>query len=274
MKKTIIPLLMAGVFLSACTASEAQILTAIAETEAAKPTSTDTTLPTSTQTDTPTPTHTPTETATPTPTATFTATPSPTPDLRIIRTDPKEFLLTSDDLPEDAKYFLPGPGWISPHHNSEIISGWGREKGLEYLERTGRIDGWVVQFYRGTETLRIPEIIYHNLIQYESAEGAQITLLEFNLVVYKGRSSREYEFVDRELDIGDMSLAMIAKEMQPNGKYRIWYRIGATYRNYGSYIYGWGWEDDIDYEYIEDIARSVIEKLEQAPLSDPGQMSP
>ena len=90
-------------------------------------------------------------------------------------------MLEKDDLPKDAKYYLPGPSWKSPHRNSEIISGWGKEKGQEYLEKTGRIDGWVVYYARGTSTVRAPEQIYPNIIQYEHCEGALITITEFSL---------------------------------------------------------------------------------------------
>src|SRR5688572_16384046 len=57
----------------------------------------------------PTVTRLPTDTPVPTVTATITASPSPAPDLRIIQIEPKEFLLQKSDLPQEGKYFLPGP---------------------------------------------------------------------------------------------------------------------------------------------------------------------
>ena len=69
-----------GEILSACTTSESAIQTAIAQTEAAKPTETETPKPTNTPTltFTPEPTITPTNTQTPSPT--FTETPTDTPE--------------------------------------------------------------------------------------------------------------------------------------------------------------------------------------------------
>lgn len=267
---TLLALLLIG-----CGTSESAVQTAIAETEVAKPTFTSTVLPTDTPTATPSPTFTltPSDTPTETPSPTVTETPTPietltpTPDLRVIEIDPRKFLLESADMPEEGKYFLPDSSWISPHHNAEIISGWGTVEGREYLDLTKRIDGWLIYLYRGTNTVIAPEIIYHNIIQYEAAEGARLTVVDFNWVV---RNDPEgYKFVDRELeDLGDVAIAMAYKEMQPNGKNKIWYVVEYAYRNYVSTVAGVGWEEEVEYDYVEDIARITLEKLKSAPLVD------
>jgi len=248
-------------------------MTAIAQTEAAKPSITLEPTITSTSSPTFTPPNTPSLTPTSTQTATFTHTPaptithSPTPDLRIIKDDPKDLLLQKDELPKDAKYYLPGSAWISPHHNEEIISQKGREEGLEYLETTGRVDGWWVYYSRGTTAVRAPEVIFHNPIMYKSAEGAQITVLEYNHVA-EGEVEG-YEYVERDIPFGDLSVAAVHKEMQSNGKYMVTYVIDTAYRNYVSRVGGWGWEEDVTYEYVENIARIAIEKLQAAQLYFP-----
>lgn len=228
--------------------------------------STTTSTPTLTVTITPsfTPTNTPTSSPTPTlaPTSTSTPTPTSTPDLRIIKTDPKDFLLTKDDLPEKAQYYIPRSDWMSPHHNSEIIDGWGKEEGLEYLEKTGRIDGWVVWFYRGSDTVRAPQGIFHNIIQYETVEGARITVNEYNQVV-----NGDFNFVERNKTLGDISLFMVLKEMQSTGEYGVNYRVETSYRNYVSIVEAWGSEDDINYDYVENIAKIALDKLKEADLS-------
>lgn len=246
--------------------SEGDVQTAIARTQGAKQMNTLTLTPSSTDTPVPTSTFTSTPSITPSPTITDTTTLTPTltPDHRIIEIDPIKFLLKSDDLPKEAKYYLPDSSWISPHHNSEIISGWGTEKGREYLDRTGRVDGWWVYYKRGTQTVLSPEEIFHNIIMYKTAEGAKLTIKEYSKAL-----DSDYKLVDRELDFGDISQAMLLKEMQPNGKYRVWYRIETAYRNYVSIVVGFGWEEEVTYDYVENIARIVIDKLEVAPLSEP-----
>jgi len=268
MKKTII-LITLGFMLMGCGSSEKAIQTAIAETEAANPTTTSTQAISETPTITPSPTFTLTPSETPTVTAspTKTETPTPTPDLRVIAIESKAFLLTSDDLPKEAKYYLPNSNWISPHHNSEIISGWGEEKGRAYLAESGRIDGWWVWYDRGTKTVIAPANVYHNIIQYKTAKGAQISITKHNCIVRNDCDA--YSFVERDYsDLGDVSIGMINKEMQSNGKNRVWYYVETAYRNYVSIVAGWGWEDEVEYEYVENIAQIALEKLKAAPLVD------
>jgi hypothetical protein len=101
-------------FLVGCstpTPNESVIQTAIAQTQISEqaislliPTGTPnpTNTPTVTSSPTPSPTFTPTFTPTYTQTSTFT--PTSTPDLRVIDADPKIFLLTTKDLPDQSKY--------------------------------------------------------------------------------------------------------------------------------------------------------------------------
>ena len=273
MKKILISIL--AFLLVGCATSESAAQTALAETGAVLPTLAHTVLPTDTPTATPSPTFTlppsdtptenppPTVTETPTPTETLTA----TPDLRVIDTEPRQFLLETADMPEEAAYFLPDASWISPHHNDEIIAGWGTEEGNEYLDSTKRIDGWVIYLYRGADTATAPEIIYHNIVQYQAAQGARLTVVDYNWVV---RNDPEgYQFVDRQLDdLGDVANAMVLKEMQANGENTVSYAVQFAYRNYVSTITGIGWEDEVAYDFVEDIARITLQKLKAAPLVD------
>ena len=258
-----------------CGTSERALQTALAQTEAAQPTLTYSVLPTDTPTATASPTFTlppsdtPTETPEPTatPTQTPSETPTPTSDLRVIAVEPGEFLLTYDDLPVEAAYFLPDSTWISQQPNSEVIAAWGEKEGQEYLAKTGRIDGWWVRFYRGIDTVTAPEVVYQNIIQYKTSQGAQLTITDYNCITR--RECDDYTFVERDYaDLGDVTIGMISKEMQPEGENIVWYYIQTAYRNYVSNIYGLGWEKDVDFEIVEDIARIALEKLKSAPLVD------
>lgn len=250
--------------ITACTSTtpdQSTIETAVTQTiPAASPTRTQTIAPTNTATDTITPTFTPSPSTTPTETPTITA----TPDLRVIAVEPKDLLLTVKDLPEDAKYTIPYSNWISPHRNSEIFTNWARELGKQYLEETGRIDGWWVFFLRNSTLVRAPEKLYHNIIQDQTHAGAQLTVRKYNYID-SGRFDG-WEFFDSHPDIGDVSLAMIWKQLQPDGKYKIEIRIETAYRNYASIVSGYGWEEDVSLEYMIDIANLALAKLEAAPL--------
>jgi len=276
-KSTPIFLLILTLSVYACTSAPSQnaIETAIAQTQFAtsvyKSTFTSNITPTLVPSLTPTSTLQSTDTPTPTESPTATPTFTPTPDLRIITDTSDKFLLKASDLPSDARYYLPNSSWISPHHNYEIISDWGREGGLEYLEKSGRIDGWWVDYLRGARTVRAPEVVFHNIIQYKTTAGAQLTVLEFNYIA-SGVDTLEWEYVERDMGIGDVSLSIRSKEMQPNGKYRVWLRVEVAYRNYVSIVMGYGWEDEVSLDYIRNIALVALEKLKSAPLSPPGSL--
>jgi hypothetical protein len=273
--KQILAIISLAFLLIGCGRSERTQQTALAQTEAAQPTATYTALPSDTPTLTPSPTFsltpslTPTETPEPTgtPTQTPSGTPTPTPDLRVIAVEPAEFLISYDDLPVEAAYFLPDSTWISQHPNSEVIAAWGEEAGQAYLEKTGRIDGWWVRFYKGAQEVTAPEVIYQNIVQYKTSQGAQLTITDYNCIARQ--ECDEYTFVERDYaDLGDVTIGMLSKEMQPEGENIVWYYIQTAYRNYVSNIYGLGWEKDVDFETVEDIARIALEKLKAAPLVD------
>lgn len=260
--------------LTACgpaTPSADMVATAIAETQAViQPTvtiaPTDTPIPTDTAT--PEPTATGTSTPTETLTATPTETPTATPDLRVILTESGEFLLQKDDLPVESRYYLPGSGWISPHHNEEILTGWGVEKGRAYLEATGRVDGWWVYYKRGSNVMTAPEEIFHNIIQYKTALGAQLTVADYNSTI---RSSEQgWKLLeDQQVELGDVTIVYILKEMQTNGKNRVWLNVETAYRNYVSVLQGYGWEDEVRLEYLVEIQKIILEKLAAAELHTP-----
>ena len=210
---------------------------------------------------TPQPTDTPTITEPPTPTSTTT----PTPDLRVITESSEKFLLQAEDLPREGEYYLPDADWISPMRNAEIISIWGKAEGEKYLEKSGRLDGWLVYYLRGSSTFRSPEQIYHNIVQYQSAEGAQLSVREFN---YVEREESDWEYMEEEIYLGDVSVALISKEMQPDGRYLVDININTAYRNYASIVIGYGWEHEVTLEYMMNIAGIVLEKLKAAPLSE------
>lgn len=221
------------------------------------PTNTPTPLPTST----PTATFTPTSTPTATPTSTVT--PSPTPDIRVIDINPEDLLLKRDDLPAEAGYYLPNSGWISPHRNFEIVGAWGAEKGKAYIERTGRVDGWWVTYNRGSTVVIAPQQIYDNVVLYKSQQGALTVLTEYGTCT----KSEDFTLVESAPVFGDSSSTCIWRQMQSNGKNRIEYRIEFVYRNVFHGVSGWGWESEVRPEYIEQIAQTLLAKLQALPLS-------
>jgi hypothetical protein len=177
-----------------------------------------------------------------------------------------EFLLKPEDLPVEAHYYLPDSSYTSPYDNTAVVSSWGGEKGWEYLQRTGRVDGYWVEYLRGSEDITAPEEMFCNIVKFETTQGAQLSLTDYNLVVIDAPDGKEWSFVNLpELDLGDTNIILTSKELQDNGENRIWYRIEFTYKSYVGVVAGHGWEDEVQPEFIERAARSVLAKLEGAP---------
>jgi len=235
--------------------SQGMIQTAIAETQAVAPTFTNTNIPV------------------PTLTSTITVTASPTPDLRIITDDPQGFLLKPEDLPREAKYYLPNSAWISPHLNSEVVSGWTVEKGKEYLARTGRINGWVVYYAKGTRTVYAPDEIFNNVIMFNSSAGASLFVTDYS---YRKRFPKEeWEAVDNKIEnLGQVYDVERKVQVTSGGDKKIQYCISFAYYNYGVVTCGIGLEKDIVPEIIETGARAVLKKLQNAPLVFPPTETP
>ncbi len=265
------------IFLCACSSKvpESAIQTAIAQTRQAEATPaipTATELPSLTPSPTFTKTSVPTFTSTPTETPTETPTPTPTPDLRVIAEDSKNFLLKQDDLPREAKYYLPNAGWISRHTNAEVVSGWTVEEGREYLARTGRIEGWWVYYKRGTKTVIAPDQMYCNVVKYKTAEGARLVVTDYNNTVRQ--ADEGWTLVDRKIDLGDINLISTNSEITSGGDKLVWYSIEFAYRNFFVEVAGYGYEKEVSHDFVENAARAILKKLESAPLVVPETATP
>lgn len=167
----------------------------------------------------------------------------------------------------EGDYHLPDSSWTSPYPNQEILDDWGDEAGQDYIERTGRVAGWYAYYQRGAETAQLPEILYSNIVQYETAEGARCSVLEYNEAV--AGPDEGWELLDQALELGDASVVLISRETDPDGEKRIWYMVEFAYRNFAVIVGGWGRVDDVQPEFIEQAARAVLARLEAAPLTTP-----
>ena len=139
--------------LSACSPSDAQIATAIAQTEMARPTSTFTPEPTATLTQTPTPTQTSTPTLEPTPTLALSD---------VVKETYSDIEVTYQN---DFENIIPGDtpaGWQSDGELVHITS----ENSLE-------INGRNIVAYLESETIRVNEAV---IVRFMFAPGSHFTI--------------------------------------------------------------------------------------------------
>lgn len=260
MKNKFIFLIMIFVFvMSSCSPNDSQIATAIAKTQLAE--ITDTPFPTNTREPTTTNTITPSPTFTITPT--YTPTYTPTPDTRVIDVNPQKMILERSELPSEGKFYLYNS---TPHRNFEVISVRGRVAGTKYIDKTGRVDGWIIEYLRGTSLARVPDYVVLYPVLYKTASGSDYVMHE---------SGHPCNYTDnikydpiKELAIGDESYICFYKEMQSSGVYYIEYWIPIVYRNVFFGIQAGGDIDTFDEEWVIDITEKQIEKLKSFPLSN------
>jgi len=251
MKKLIVLIVLTILFVVACSSPPEIVVETVIVEVTAKPTATTV----STATTEPT--------ATVEPTATLT--PSPTPDVRVIDIDPRKMVMPREILPAEGKYYLVHE---TPHRNSEILSTWGTDKGREYLEATGRVDGWVVVYVRGTATVRMPEYVHANAVLYRTAEGAdRKDVLDRDADNPCSDQGEDYVLVKDNLDLGTSSHLCLWKEMQSNGKYYVVYHVKFIYRNVGIQMWAEDYEDRFDMEWVIDLAERQFDHLLTLPLS-------
>jgi len=239
---------------TACAPSADAISTEIAQTQAANPTAT--------RTPQPTKTNTPLPSATPT----ITVSPSPTPDLRMIKIEPKGFLLQKYEIAPAGKYYLPGQNWISPSHNEEVVAVRTVEEGRKYLAETGRIDGWYVTYKRGNNGVNTPEEVTDIVTEFESTQGAQVLL---NKYLPSDLIKDGYAEIENPPQIGDATKIFIKRELQSGGDTRLFFVMSFTYLNYYNEIDLWGWEIDVSQEFAQVLSELQLVKFKAAPLSLP-----
>ena len=272
--------------LSACGAQPAvdpaAVQNAIQQTVAAHWTATFTPGPTGTFTSTWTPTAPPTDTPTPLPTDTPTLTPTATPDLRLINADPYDFLLTAADLPGEDLYYLyeypiyrsgsyvllPPTGWANPAHDyetqfvSHIV--WGTWAGQVELEANGLADGWQVRYDSDAVSATAPISIFDHVVMFRNISGAQLMVSEYGSCT---KPDTEFSLMETTWQIGDLTRHCVHR-LEVGGVSHVTYIIEFSYRNFYHGIQAWDKEEEMSLDYLANVARTLLAKLEAAPLSN------
>lgn len=250
--KKIVTMLIACLFLASCSPSPEAIENAIAKTQTAVAQLQ------------PQFTFTPTVTITPEPTLT------PTPDIRVVQGDPIDFILQPEDLPKESQFYLPDSSWTGRHSNNEVIQGWGVDEGRNYLARTGRVDGWWVELYRGSQILAAPQNVYCEIVQYETSKGASTSNIEYNIIVMPSRSTFTWtQGKEVFTELGDHTITYFREWTEDSGEKWIDYDIETTYYNYLISCAGIGRKVEVEPEYVANLVEIVLNKMKAVPLALP-----
>jgi hypothetical protein len=182
----------------------------------------------------------------------------------------KGLLLTPEDLPLESRYYLANAADSHPFHNPDVVSAWGGLPGWEYLQATGRVDGYYADYLRGSEIDGAPEEFFCNVTVFSTPEGARLSLTDYNLVALDEPGGVQWSFVENpDLDLGDLFLVLTSKEGEAGGETRVWYRIEFSLGNFVGVVAGFGPEDQVSTEFMEGAARALLAKIEATPLRSP-----
>jgi hypothetical protein len=223
---------------ASCAPSQQAIQTAIAQTQAANPTSTSTPLP---------------------PTKTPTFTPSPTLDLVSIQFRLKDFLLVQSDLSFDQDYHSLTLYSVKQVPNKDV------HKDPNYATETGRIDGWVAVYKQGSAYLLAPMEIYNEISLFETTEGAQLSIAKYsNYITIELMYTEEIN----PPKIGDLTRSFYYTS-DASGRHELGYLITFSYKNIVQLVQAWGDYYGVEPEKIRNIARGILSRLQAFPLFNP-----
>ncbi|PKO02755.1 MAG: hypothetical protein CVU43_06295 [Chloroflexi bacterium HGW-Chloroflexi-5] len=272
MKKITGLILLCAFLLSSCKPNALEVAIAIGLTQTAS-------IPLATNTQEPISTNTPTINLEPTGTSTpvidfgSSTTLPPIIDLRVVNGAPLDFQIKPSDLPKESMFYLPNSTWTSRLSNNEIINGWTVDYGREYLEKTGRVDGWWTYLARGSQKLTAPEEVFCNVVQYKTTEGARISLTEYNVLVAPKRTENFYYTIYKASeefpDLGDTSIAHYYDKTVDSGEKYTEYSIESTYFNYLIECSGYGRKIEVKPDYVANLVQIIINKMEEAGLVEP-----
>jgi len=248
-------ILLVALILTACSPSEAQVQTAVAETEAAAPTETAAPVPTDIPTEMPTvmPTEAPTETLAPSP--------SPTPDLRVINTDPKSIILTLDEMTDfdEVEQNISYPkGYLNK------TCALGADEAVAFLERTGLVTGWTTVYHLPDIGVEYSGYFEITPLVFESLEGP-------NLMFEEWGGPCEYDVYDyvEDLDYGEKTTACIYRIWQESSQNDlIKYRLAIKYKNVLLGVLAQGLEDSFDLDQVYRLVDLQMDKLASLPLEE------
>jgi hypothetical protein len=185
---------------------------------------------------------------------------SPTPDARVITDKPFTFILSTQDLPAAGAYYRPlDKDALNRQSNAETTVKYINGLGAEYVRETSRMDGWSIRYNCGTQNALLPAQITHNVIMFETAQGAQKHMREYlpRLIDANWREGAPLN------QIGDVTRVFVKQD----GVYAS-YLLEFSYRNYAHSLTVYGMQAEIDPAFVEMVAFTLLRNLQAAPLAD------
>jgi hypothetical protein len=135
--------------------------------------------------------------------------------------------------------------------NEGLISNSGDPAGIsEYIEATGRTDGWEKRFMLGELTTDLPGFILCEAVTFESTEGAGTAL--------HWADTLGYQAVETDRQIGDELLVSMLEFPAPDGSTWLDYRVEFTYHNILGAVHTYTPTEVASLDYALDLAEKML----------------
>ncbi|MEK6222637.1 MAG: hypothetical protein N2D54_10375, partial [Chloroflexota bacterium] len=176
--------------------------------------------------------------------------------------NPEAFNLTVEDfLPE--VYLLP-TGMSTDHDNQVILDARGAEEGQAYIDATHRLDGHIKLFSIEDGTLLLPQRVRSTIIYYDDAAGAEIA---FGAPWNPDFVKEDAIFLDEvETNLGDQSYTVVYRDEFAPNRVLVKYEIVFIYKNVMAITTAWGYEEDVQHEFMLALAQTVFTRLQSASV--------
>ncbi len=184
---------------------------------------------------------------------------TPTPDVRVIKTNSPLLLMNVTDLPREGKYTVLGTDWTGEVNNQAVLDAWGAEEGGKYIDETGRLDGWWIQFNRTSNGAALPSAVYDSVAVYQTVAGARLSVQK-----YATHGMQDYMEVQGIPQIGDGARAFTVKK-GANVDYVLYF----SFRNLQHVIEILGLESEATPAFATQLAMAVLTRMQTAPLATP-----
>lgn len=185
-------------------------------------------------------------------------------------TDPAEtFLCQAADLPAEGQYYLPSAGSLLQMPNESILVTGGPSE-YEYLDVTGRLGGWAVQYQRKADVQSLPDRFYCGSVTYAAIQGAHVSVTKYNAAT---RGLSGWELTGEKVSLGDESIVLVYR-FPDTTELRVWKVIEFSYRNVVIDVGGLGLDSYLSLGDLKTVAKAVLERLKAGTLVTPTPFAP
>lgn len=185
---------------------------------------------------------------------------------QVITGDPRTYLLNTSELPSGEKYFVPeGDAFLIP--NEAAISELGVDKANQLMNETQRVSAGRVHYQISDTTIHLPQVYLVSVVIHQNAQAARTAVEKYNIAALYPDGGWKVE--KDAIKLGDIAIVETGESQDTSGHKATSIRIEFAYRNASVDVLIFGLSDTVTAGKAEQIARSVLAKLQTARLSTP-----